>query len=135
MLVKRVVWFLCFMFLFLFVFLVLFLSSLKNSFVLFCFCVVVFCHKTKWSSCLHLVVLLPFLFFCCFVLNFVFFVFSFLSKKKTPQKTGHSKNPKKQKCRKTRQPKKKVSAVVFTNSVLQFFGVGLKFSFFWLKTL
>ena len=42
MLVKRVVWFLCFMFLFLFVFLVLFLSSLKNSFVLFCFRVVVF---------------------------------------------------------------------------------------------
>ena len=42
MLVKRVVWFLCFMLLFLFVFLVLFLSILKNSFVLFCFCVVVF---------------------------------------------------------------------------------------------
>ena len=63
MLVKRVVWFLYFMFLFLFVFLVLFLSGLKNSFVLFCFCVVVFCHKTKWSSYLHLVVLLPFLFF------------------------------------------------------------------------
>ena len=42
MLVKRVVWSLCFMFLFLFVFLVLFLSTLKNSFVLFCFCVVVF---------------------------------------------------------------------------------------------
>ena len=44
-------------------FLVLFLSILKSSFVLFCFCVVVFCHKTKWSSCLRLVVLLPFLFF------------------------------------------------------------------------
>ena len=43
MLDKRVVWFLCFMFLFLFVFLlVLFLSLLKNSFVLVCFCVVLF---------------------------------------------------------------------------------------------
>ena len=42
LLVKRVVWFyvLCFLFLFLFVCLVSFLSILKNSFVLFCFCVV-----------------------------------------------------------------------------------------------
>ena len=89
MLIKRVVWFLCFMFLFLFVFLVLFLSILKNSFVLFASVLLIFCHKTKWSSCLHLVVLLPF--FCCLVLNFVFF---HSSQKKTPQKTGHSKNPK-----------------------------------------
>ena len=44
-------------------FLVLFLSTLKNSFVSVCFCVVAFCHKIEWSSCLYLVVLLPFLFF------------------------------------------------------------------------
>ena len=44
--------------------------------------------------------------FCCFVLSFVFFCCSFHSpQKRTPQKTGHSKNPKKQKCRKTRQKK------------------------------
>ena len=68
-----------------------------------------FCHKTKWSSCLHFVVLLPFLLFC------FEFVFSFLSKK-TPQKTGHSKKPKNAKMQKNGQ--KTVSAVVFANSVL-----------------
>ena len=79
LLVKRVVWFLWFMCLFLFVFLVLFLSSLKNSFVLFCFCVVVFfCHKTKWSFCC---ILWSFFLFCFLVVCFefcLFFVFSFL---------------------------------------------------------
>ena len=62
--------------------------------------------------------------FCCFVLNSVFF--SCLSKK-TPQKNRTQQKPKKATMQKNRQ--KKVSAVVFTNSVLQFFGVGLKFSF------
>ena len=101
-------------------FLVLFLSILKNSFVLFCFCVVVFFgHKTKWSSCLHLVVLLPFLF--CFELFFI------PLKKRPPKKTDTAKNPKNKNAEKPDQ--KTVSAVVFTNSVLQFFGVGLKFCF------
>ena len=116
MLVKRVVWSLCFMFLFLFVFLVLFLSTLKNSFVLFCFCVVVFCHKTKWSSCLYLVVLLPFLFFLLFCFEFcLFFVFSFLSKK-DPQKTGHSKNKNAEKRTKTKNKLAQLcSQIVFLN--------------------
>ena len=99
-----------------------------HSFIAF-ICIILFlcccfCHKTKWSSCLHLVVLLLFfvvLFWICF------FVFSFLSKK-TPKKTGHSKNPQKTKMQKKRTKKKSVSAVVFTNSVLQFFGVGLEIS-------
>ena len=57
-----------------------------------------FCDKTKWSSCLHLMVLLPFLFFCCFVLNFVFFFVVFIPLKKGPPpkpdttKTKKSKN-------------------------------------------
>ena len=120
---------LCFMFLFLFVCLVLFLSILKNSFVLFCFCVVVFCHKTKWSSCLHLVVLHPFL-FLLFCFEFYFFCCFHSSQKRTPQKTRHSKNPKKTKMQKNQTKKKSVSAVVFTDSVLKFFGVGLKISLF-----
>ena len=127
MLVKRVVWFLCFMFLFLFVFLVLFLSILKNSFVLRCFCVVFFCHKTSWSSCLHLVLLFSFLLFCFEFLFVFFFCFFIPLKKRPPKKTGHSKNPKKTKMQKNRT--KKISAVVFTKSVLQFLGVGLKFAF------
>ena len=88
-----------------------------------------FCDKTKWSSCLHLVVLLPFLFFVVLFWILSFFCCFHSSQKRTPQKTGHSKNPKKQKCRKTRQIKKSVSAVVFTDSVLKFFGVGLKIEF------
>ena len=56
--------------------------------------------------------------FCCFVLNFVFFCFSFLSKKDPQKKTGHSKNQKKQKCRKKGQKKmlaQLCSQIVFFN--------------------
>ena len=111
LLVKRVVWFLWFMCLFLFVFLVLFLSSLKNSFVLFCFCVVVFL-VTRLSG-LFVCILWSFFLFCFFVVVLFwilsFFCFIIPLKKKTPQKTGHSKNTKKQKCRKKGQRKKKKS--------------------------
>ena len=52
-----------------------------------------FCHKTKLSSCLHRVVLLPFFCLCCFVLNFVS---SFLPPKKPDTaKTPKSKNAEK----------------------------------------
>ena len=105
MLVKRVAWFLCFMFLFLFVFLVLFLSTLKHSFVLFCFCVVVL-FVTRLSGLL-VCILRSFFLFLFFVV--LFWILSFFvvhsSQKRTPPKTGHSKNPKKQKCRKTGQKK------------------------------
>ena len=112
-------------------FLVLFVSISDIWFVLCCVCVVwlfsfFYIHRTKWFCCLYLVVIFPF-FVLFWILSFLFF---HSSQKKTPQKTGHSKNPKKQKCRKKRTKKKTVSAVVFTNSVLQFFGVGLQFSFF-----
>ena len=133
---KVVIYFFSFMFLVLFVFLfciVLFVSILDIWFVLCCVCVVWFSlflqkNRTKWFCCLHLVVIFP---FCCFVLNFVFFLFFYSFQKKTPQKSGHSKNPKKQKCKKKKKgtKKKSVSAVVFTDSVLKIFGVGLKFSF------
>ena len=86
------------MFLFLFVCLVLFLSILKNSFVLFCFCVV-FCDKTKWFSCLNLVVLLPFLFLlCCFEFCLFFVVF-------TPLKKGPPKKPDTAKTQKAKMQK------------------------------
>ena len=118
MLVKRVVWSLCFMFLFLFVFLVLFLSTLKNSFVLFCFCVVVFCHKTKWSSCLYFVVLLPFLFFLLFC--FEFCLFSFLSKKRPPKNRIQQK-PQKTKMQKKRTKTKKKLAQLCSQIVFLIF--------------
>ena len=118
LLVKRVVWFLWFMCLFLFVFLVLFLSSLKNSFVLFCFCVVVFCHMTKWSFLFASYGPSSFFVFWLFCFEFcLFFVFSFLSKKDPPKNRTQHK-PKKAKVQKKRTVKKKNSAIVFTNSVL-----------------
>ena len=116
MLVKRVVWFLCFMFLLLFVYLVLFVSILKNSFVLFCFCVflsqdqVVFLFASCGPSSVSV--------FCCFVLNFVFFVFSFLSKKDPPKHRTQQK-PKKAKIQKKTDKKNQLaqlcSQLVFFN--------------------
>ena len=131
MLVKRVVWFLCFMHLFLFVFLVLLVSIFKNSFVLFCLCVVVF--VTRLSGLLVCILWSFFLFcFCCFVLNLSFWFFSFLSKKKTPQIPDTAKTNKKQKCRKRtkNQLAQLCSQIVFSN----FLG-GLKNFMVWLKTL
>ena len=112
MLFKRVVcFFLCFMFLFLFVFLVLFVPFIELICIILFLCC---CFVTKLSGLL-VCILWSFFFFCfLFCFEFVFVFHS--SQKKTPQKTGHSKNPKKQKCWKT--DKKSVSAVVFTNSVL-----------------
>ena len=76
-----------------------------------------FSHKTKWSSCLHLVVLLPFL-FCCFVLSLFFFVFSFLSKKRPP-KTRTRQKPPKTEMQKKRTKKNQLaplcSQIVFFN--------------------
>ena len=121
LLVKRVVWFyvLCFCYcLFVLCCFFHFKEFICIILLLGCF----FCDKTKWSSCLHLVVLLPFLFFVVLFWILSFFCCFHSSQKRTPQKTGHSKNPKKQKCRKTRQKKKSVSAVVFTDSVLNFSG-------------
>ena len=105
-----------------FLFLVLSVCSLNNEVALFCVCVVCFLFKqNKWFSGLHLVVLFLFWLFCV-----QFFVFCFHSfPKKTPQ-NRHSKNPKKQKCRKTGQRKHSVSAVVFTNSVPNFLGWATK---------
>ena len=83
-----------FMFLFLFVFLVLLVSILKNSFVLFCFCVVVF--VTRLSGLLVCILWSFFLFcFLLFCFEFVFFLFFFIPlKKDPPQNRGQEKNPK-----------------------------------------
>ena len=100
MLVKRVV-FICYVLL-LFVFLCC-LFPYSRIHLYYFVSVLLFCHKTKWSSCLHLVILLPF-FFLLFGFEFCLF-FVFIPLKEDPQKTGHSKNPKKQKCRKNGQKK------------------------------
>ena len=106
---KVVLYFFSFMFLVLFVFFscVVCFHFRHLICIMLCLCCLVFSflkkkNRTKWFCCLHLVVIFP---FCCFVLNFVFFLFFHSSQKKTPQKTGHSKNPKKQKCRKNGQKK------------------------------
>ena len=76
-------------------------------------------NRTKWFCRLHLVVFFPFLLFC---FEFCLFCFSFLSKK-DPKKTGHSKNPKKQKCRKKR---KNQLAQLCSQIVFLILGCGLK---------
>ena len=118
MLLRRVVCFLlCFMFLFLFVFLCCLFPFIEFICIILFLCCC-FCHKAKWSSCLHLVVLLPFLFFVVlFWICFLFF--SFLSKKRPPKNRTQQK-PKNAKMQKNGQ--KTVSAIVFTNSVLYFLG-------------
>ena len=109
------------MFWFLFVFLVLFVSMLDNRLVLFCACVVwfsLFENRTKWFCCLHLVVFFPFV-----VLFWILSIFH--SSQKATQKTEQNKNPQKQNAEKNGK-KKSVSAVVFTNSVPNFLGLGFK---------
>ena len=97
-------------------------------------CIILFlccCFFVTRLSGLLIYILWSFFLFCFFVVLFwilsLFVFFSFLSKKDPPKNRTQQK-PKKQKCRKTGH--KKVSAVVFKNSVLQFSGVGSKFSFF-----
>ena len=64
--------------------------------------------------------------FLLFCFEFCFFGVFHSSQKETPQKTEHSKNPKMQNAEKT---EKSVSAVVFTDSVLNFLGWASKFHF------
>ena len=84
----------CYDFVLAFLFLVLFVCS--QTMKLHCFVPVLsvffFVNKTKWSSCLHLVVL--FLFLCCFVLNFCF-CHSFQKKTGHGKKRTYSKNAEK----------------------------------------
>ena len=82
-----------------------------------------FCHKTKWYSCLHLVVLLL---FCFLLFCLIFFCFFIPLKKKTPQKTGHSKNPKMQKMQKKTDKKKDQLAQLCSQIVFFNFLGGLK---------
>ena len=89
-----------------------------------------FCHKTKWSSCEHLVVLVPF-FFWLFCFDYCLFFHS--SQKKDPPKKPDTAKTKKNKNAE-KPDKKTVSAVVFTKSFLQFLGWALKLHV-WLKTL
>ena len=95
-----------------FLLLVLFVCSLNNEVVLFCVCVVcfLFCNKTKWFYCLHLVVLFS------FVVLFLEVVFHSSQKKKPINRAGQ-------------KPPKQVCSVVFTNSVPNFWGMGLKVHF------
>ena len=115
----QVVYFFSFMFLLLFVFLVLLVSSLKQ---LLCVCVVWFSFFVAGLSGFVLCILWSCFRFCCFVFKFLFLLHCSqeITKKADTAKTQKSKNP----------PKKtdifSVSAVVFTNSVANFLGVGFK---------
>ena len=99
---------------------VLSVCSLNNEVALFCVCVVCFLffvNKTRWF--------LDCIVWSCFFWLFVFiFVLFFIPFKKT-------KNPDTAKTPKTKMQKKgqkeiSVSAIVFTNSVPNFLGVGYK---------
>ena len=85
-----------YVFVIVYLFLVLVVCSLNDEIALFCVRVVgfLFVNKTKWFSCLHLVILFLFLVVLCPIL-----VFSF--KKNT--KNGHSKKTKKQNAEKKNQ--------------------------------
>ena len=113
--------------LFFLVFFFCFCLPFQKSIFLFAFCPSTPSYRRLFVGFLFFFFCLPFPFlrfacfrfcFCCFVLNFGFlWFFSFLSKK-DPQKAGHGKNPKKQKCRKTGQKKKLAqlrSQIVFFN--------------------
>ena len=123
---KVVLYFFSFWYWFLFVFFVLFVSILDIWFALFCDCVVWFFSfkdRTTWFCCLHLVVFFPFLLFC---FESCLFSFSHSSRKKTPKKLDTAKKTQNQKCRKKGETKKSASAIVFTNSVPNYWGVGYK---------
>ena len=117
--------------LFLFVFFVLFVSIFKNSFVVFCFCVVVFVTRLRG----HFVCILwSFFLFLLFCFEFVFFVVSsFLSKKDPPKKPDTAKTQKNKNAEKNGQKNQLAqlcSQIVFFN----FLGGFEKF-IFWHKTL
>ena len=87
-------------------------------------------RRTKWFCYVHIVVI-----FRCFILNFIF-LFVHFSHRKTPKKPDTAKTPKgKNAKKKKKRTKKTVSAIAFTNSVLQFFGVGVNFHWggYWVR--
>ena len=98
MLVKRVVWFLCFMFLFFACFSCAVCFHFKVFICISLFLCCFFWHKTKWSSCLHLVVLLPFLFVLQFCFEFCLFFIPL--KKRPPKKPDTAKPPPKKNAEK-----------------------------------
>ena len=82
-----------------------------------------FCSKTKWFSCLRLVVLLPLLCFIAFV-----FLFFHSSQRKRPPKNRTQQNNKKQKCWKKNYFFQ--LAQMFTNGVPWHLALGFKFRIF-----
>ena len=104
----------------LFVVIVLFVCSLNNEVALFCVCVVCFLFVTR--LCGFLVCISWSCFFLLFCVQFLFFILL-----KKDQKNGHSTNP--QTNKKNWKRKKSVSAVVFTNSVPNFWGWATKLHF------
>ena len=117
MLVKRVVWFfLCYVFV-----LVCFSCVACFHFQEFV-CIILFlcccCHKIEWSSCLHLVVLLPFLFSVVLFWIFLFLLF-ITSPKKDLEKNRAQQKPQKAKKQKKRTKKNQLaqlcSHIVFFN--------------------
>ena len=90
--------------------------------IIVCLCCLVFSlNRTKW------------VFVCILWFSFLFVVlfwilssFVFIPLKKRPPKTGHGKNPKKQKCRKKKRTKENKLAQWCSQIVFLFFGMGLK---------
>ena len=127
MLVKRVVWFLCFVYV-----LVCFSYVVSFHFKEF-ICILLFLccfFVTRLSGLLVCILWSFFLFcFCCFVLNFTFF--SFLSKKRTPKKPDTAKTQKSKNAEKNRTKKSSWRSQI----VFFIFGGGLKIFMFGLKTL
>ena len=104
--------------------LVLFVCSLNNEVVLFCVCVVCFLFFVTRLSGFLVCILWSYFLSCCFVL--IVFLFSFPLKR---TKTGHSNPPPKKNIAEKRVSFS-VSAVVFANSVPNFFAAGLKIQCF-----
>ena len=91
--------------------------------------VLIFCDKTKCSSCLHLVVLLPFLFLLfCFEFCLFLLFFSFPSKKDPPKNRTQQK-PQKTKMQKNQTKKNQLAQLCSQIVFLNFLGWASNFHF------
>ena len=97
-------------------------------------CIILFlccCFFVTRLSGLIVCILWSFFLFCflLFCFEFCLFLFFHSSQKKDPPKNRTQQKPKEAKMQKNHTAKKKLAQLCSQNSVLQFFGVGLKFSF------
>ena len=97
-----------------------------------CIILLLCCFFVTRLSGLLVCILWSFFIFCflLFCFEFCLFFVVFIPLKKGPPKKPDTAKTQKSKNAEKPDKKKSVSAVVFTDSVLKFFGVGLKISFF-----